>query len=646
MGNFSRDTFDKLKHYVSVRLQQGVPIVDADWNEAFDIRKYELQAFLKWFVGNGVPEGNNGFAIVPAISVGNDFIITGGDGTTDGAGRCLVEGWDVIIEDDLQYSEQPLYNNDVLATGWGVQPVLPLTTPEADRTDTVYLDVWEREVDGAEDPDHLINPAIGIETSVRLKREWVVRVTEDAIAPPNPPTEGHVFYPLASLTRTAGEDPILPEQIIDLRLELATISNHDLQQVAADAFGADYTLNHDSQPDLKMSLREAINALLRGGLPTTPELPLTTEEADTNRNPTVLADSNGDIWVFWDSRRDNKNDIWYKRYDRASDTWQIDQTVSDGSDNDFGPAAIEDSNGDIWVFWTRSDSRGGSSINNIWYRRYVRDDGQWRHEEHLTEGFDPDNEPLAVEDGNGDVWVFWRRFESRNGSNTNKIWYRRYDLDGGGWQDPQLLNPKPRTEDTHLYDDTKHIAIVDGDGGVWVFWASRTENDNTTTRYILYSRYDLDSGGWQELDYVTSDDGYPIPVADSNGNVWVFWTSDRSGNNDIWYRCYNLVPLPHGVGEVYTQLTDDTATQYSLFAMEDSRMDLWLFYRANSNIFYKRFTPSGWTQAVQVTTTSDAGEAAQVVAVEDSEGDIWVVGTKLVFESVYDIWYKKLTPSI
>ena len=54
MGNFSRDTFNSLKHYVSVRLQQGVPIVDADWNEMDDIRRYELRAFLKWFVGDGV----------------------------------------------------------------------------------------------------------------------------------------------------------------------------------------------------------------------------------------------------------------------------------------------------------------------------------------------------------------------------------------------------------------------------------------------------------------------------------------------------------------------------------------------------------------------------------------------------------------
>ena len=67
MGNFSRETFDKLKHYVGVRLQKGVLIVDADWNEQEDIRRYELQAFLKWFVGNGVPKGNDGFRILPVF---------------------------------------------------------------------------------------------------------------------------------------------------------------------------------------------------------------------------------------------------------------------------------------------------------------------------------------------------------------------------------------------------------------------------------------------------------------------------------------------------------------------------------------------------------------------------------------------------
>ena len=42
MGNFSRDTFDPAKAYVGVRLQQGVPVLDADWNELNDVIRQEL----------------------------------------------------------------------------------------------------------------------------------------------------------------------------------------------------------------------------------------------------------------------------------------------------------------------------------------------------------------------------------------------------------------------------------------------------------------------------------------------------------------------------------------------------------------------------------------------------------------------------
>jgi hypothetical protein len=221
MGNFSRDTFDRLKHYVAVRLQQGVPIVDADWNELEDIRRYELQAFLKWFVGDGVPNGNNGFQI-QAVAEPNDLSIRGGDGTAEGAGRILVDGLDVLNESDIRYTAQPLFNNAALGAEWGVDPIPPLTTPAGNRTDTVYLDVWEREVDSTEDTD-LVNPAIGVETCVRTKREWAVRVVEGSSAVPAP-TAGHKFYGLARLNRVGGAAVIPASGITDLRETILSLS--------------------------------------------------------------------------------------------------------------------------------------------------------------------------------------------------------------------------------------------------------------------------------------------------------------------------------------------------------------------------------------------------------------------------------------
>src|SRR5262245_28078351 len=77
MGNITSDTFNPIRAYCNVRLQQGVPLIDADVNELDDIRKFELRAFLKWVVGNGVPEGTDGFHVV-AMGSATDFAISAG----------------------------------------------------------------------------------------------------------------------------------------------------------------------------------------------------------------------------------------------------------------------------------------------------------------------------------------------------------------------------------------------------------------------------------------------------------------------------------------------------------------------------------------------------------------------------------------
>lgn len=66
MGDYSRDPRARLddavaKHYVGVRLQQGVPLLDADWNELEDLRRHELASLVRRFFGDGVPAGNDGF---------------------------------------------------------------------------------------------------------------------------------------------------------------------------------------------------------------------------------------------------------------------------------------------------------------------------------------------------------------------------------------------------------------------------------------------------------------------------------------------------------------------------------------------------------------------------------------------------------
>ncbi len=247
MANISRDTFNALKRYVSVRLQQGVPLVDADWNEQHDIRRFELRTFLKWFVGDGIParvgdpepQKNDSFRIAARTAPDNenDFtILAGGSEEALGAGRCLVDGVEVFITQNTTFVGQPLhedYAGDETIVDPNALPIARVPVLGSAGTVLVYLDVWEWEIGGAvekvpRDPE-LINDALGMETCVRLKRDWAVRVRPGTALPA--PEDGdylatHSYYALARIERRASDPAINPEDITDLRRTGITLTEY------------------------------------------------------------------------------------------------------------------------------------------------------------------------------------------------------------------------------------------------------------------------------------------------------------------------------------------------------------------------------------------------------------------------------------
>src|SRR6185503_4893186 len=86
------------KPYVSLRLQQGVPFVDADFNEQDDIRRAELELMLARAIGNGVPAGSDGFKILEATTTNNFLMETG---------LLFLDGWWVFNNTRIDYLNQP-----------------------------------------------------------------------------------------------------------------------------------------------------------------------------------------------------------------------------------------------------------------------------------------------------------------------------------------------------------------------------------------------------------------------------------------------------------------------------------------------------------------------------------------------------------
>lgn len=199
------DSFNKDKHYIGVRMQQGVPILDRDWNEMEDIRRYQEMRLRKDYLGNGSPD--DGFKIEVLATPGNDFIVK--------AGHMMVDGFEVENDTDSTFT-------DLIANGRAV--ILPsnasaLSVPADWRWDSINLDVWIEEITAVEDEDLKNSQDLGMPTTVRHKLRWRIVVVEDKwhdISSSIP--QDHHLIKLAEIQREPGKPTIETADIKESRI--------------------------------------------------------------------------------------------------------------------------------------------------------------------------------------------------------------------------------------------------------------------------------------------------------------------------------------------------------------------------------------------------------------------------------------------
>ena len=164
-GDYSRFTFDPLKRFSGVLMQQGRVQLDSDWNEEIDILRRRIQTTTLDTLGPiGVP-----YIVSPdAFKIG--WIAGPDPDLAISPGRLYVDGIQVesFDEDGATYNHQPF-----------VPPRLagfPLPSLPASGDAVVYLDVWDREVTCIEKPELLDDALGGADTAARRQTVWQVRV--------------------------------------------------------------------------------------------------------------------------------------------------------------------------------------------------------------------------------------------------------------------------------------------------------------------------------------------------------------------------------------------------------------------------------------------------------------------------------------
>lgn len=292
-GSYSRagfhQMFDEAKRYVGMRLQQAVPAVDADFNDLSDSLFFQLRRVIQRSLGEGSPFGNNGFKIAEAASNPNNFRVTGGDGTAEGAGQLFIAGLParlpsnvdyistsrdihpqvtavvplVLTDDSANYVVNELAGRDLvpdidfpgttfaivsntantITVGAGDLTAattvdkfyrVNLTSPGGARTDEVYLDAFMDEESTAEDANliHMLGgPPAPYQGALRIILKQLVKVAESGVTPAASFVDGvgrrHFYTRLAVLSRTAGA-PITAAMIADARGVVARPGGTDL----------------------------------------------------------------------------------------------------------------------------------------------------------------------------------------------------------------------------------------------------------------------------------------------------------------------------------------------------------------------------------------------------------------------------------
>ncbi|HEU4433828.1 MAG TPA: hypothetical protein VFR51_10550 [Pyrinomonadaceae bacterium] len=165
MANTSRDPNEVLrdaerKGYSRIVFQQGKPVCDFELTLLGDLSN--PQRIAGPYIGSGVPAGSDGFAIGDVDVLRSDFTIK--------AGRCLVSGSEIVLEENSTYKTQP-----------HLERVRAFPPSRA----AVYLRVFRTEITDREDDD-LANPDdVATVTAVREKTDWEVVVSGSAINRPD-----------------------------------------------------------------------------------------------------------------------------------------------------------------------------------------------------------------------------------------------------------------------------------------------------------------------------------------------------------------------------------------------------------------------------------------------------------------------------
>lgn len=326
-----------------------------------------------------------------------------------------------------------------------------------------------------------------------------------------------------------------------------------------------------------------------------PAKPVTLDVAYEGKMAAVSA-QDGKPWLFYHARsnvfvpgthleKGIDKDLWhiyYKICDQGE--WLPSHRLTfDGEINKY-PAAVQDENGNFWVFWSAYSKKGGKFISQI--KLTLLSTGNPAKPVPLPSETPPTQniEPAVFKDNNHNIWIFW----SSRRSDRWKIWYNCFNTTNYNWGTARQL--------THgLCADREPAVVFDpGTGGkIWVFWTRKKSNGlwnifyRTTTNLNFNTHTDTDWTEQELLDDNNAEPGFqrkePTAILRDSNHIDLYFSSDETGSWNIRQKTFDKTPANWTNGE---PVTSGHFTKKAPAILQDAQGNPRLLFRTNESIDY------------------------------------------------------------
>ena len=227
----------------------------------------------------------------------------------------------------------------------------------------------------------------------------------------------------------------------------------------------------------------------------------------------VAVDAAGGVHVAWQDQRNVPYQIWYRRYDAGTSTWQAETVLTNRLANCFQPSIACDSAGDVHLAWHIGSSQG----TGIWAKRYNAATHHWRADtliDSTTTSYPQQYPSVACVPGSGDVEVAW--YGTPDAGGLPQVFFKeRHQL--SGWDSAMQVTTAPV-----IHDQVSVAAGANGD--IAVVWCGM---DFGADRNQVFCRRRAASV-WQDVELVSDLPGgltqnRPCVAIDRSSVVHVVW---------------------------------------------------------------------------------------------------------------------------